>query len=155
MKPTFRSFLTFSATALFGLGANTFHLYCIGLDSRLTLRWCWMTSLSILCISSCFQVKTSWFFLRKVVIFIFFTAESPDPIFNTLDGSLGTISTSHGTSDNLGSVQVHLSSMYDFPLMLGGLMAFPCEDLVSSDFPYVMGNGEVNGRSLSLLSFIC
>ena len=70
-----------------------------------------MTSLSIPYISSCFQVKTSWFSLRKVVIFVFSVAKNVDPIFNTLDGSLGMTSTSCGTSDNLeigsGSSIIH------------------------------------------------
>ena len=60
-----------------------------------------MTSLSISDISSCFQEKTCWFSLRKVVIFIFYVVENADPIFKTLDETPGTTSTSYGTSDGL------------------------------------------------------
>ena len=50
-------------------------------------------------ISSCFQVKKSWFSLRKFVIFIFSEAESAELIFKTLDGSPRTTSISYGTFD--------------------------------------------------------
>ena len=61
-----------------------------------------MIFLSISAISSCFQVKTSWFALKKEIILSFFRVESADLIFNTFIESLGTISTSYGVSDNSG-----------------------------------------------------
>ena len=44
---------------------------CIGLHSGLTLRRCCMIFLSIPGISLCFQAKTSWFALKKEIIFSF------------------------------------------------------------------------------------
>ena len=71
-----------------------------------------MTSLSIPGMSSCFQVKTSWFSLRKVVTFVFSEVESADLIFKTLDGSPGIISMSCGASDGsrigFGSSIIHV-----------------------------------------------
>ena len=61
-----------------------------------------MIFLSIPGISSCLQVKTSWFALKKEIIFSFSAVGSIVLIFNTLDESLGMISTSSGVSDDLG-----------------------------------------------------
>ena len=61
-----------------------------------------MTPVSILGISSCFQAKMSWFSLRKLVIFVFFEAESAELIFKTFDGSPRTTSISCGTFDGSG-----------------------------------------------------
>ena len=61
-----------------------------------------MIFLSILGISSCFQEKTSWFALKKEIIFSFSEVKSVVPIFNTFIKSLRTISTSFGVSDGLG-----------------------------------------------------
>ena len=61
-----------------------------------------MIFLSISGIFSCLQVKTSWFALKKEIIFSFSAVGSVVPIFNTLDESLGMISTSYGVSDGLG-----------------------------------------------------
>ena len=61
-----------------------------------------MIFLSIPGISSCFQAKTSWFDLKKEIIFSFSRVGSADPIFNTFVESLGTISTSCGVSVGSG-----------------------------------------------------
>ena len=63
-----------------------------------------MTPLSIPGISSCFQAKTSWFSLRKFVIFVFSGAESAEHIFKTLDRSLRTTLISCGAFDSSGTV---------------------------------------------------
>ena len=62
-----------------------------------------MTPLSIPSISSCFQAKTSWFSLRKFVIFVLSEVESVEPIFKTLDESPRTTSISYGTFDSSGT----------------------------------------------------
>ena len=61
-----------------------------------------MIFLSILGIFSCFQAKTSWFSLKKEIIFSFARVGSADPIFNTFVESPGTISTSCGVYGGLG-----------------------------------------------------
>ena len=61
-----------------------------------------MIFLSILSISSFFQAKTSWFALKKEIIFSFPGVGSAVPIFNTFVKSPGTISTSCGVSNGLG-----------------------------------------------------
>ena len=61
-----------------------------------------MIFISISGISSCFQAKTSWFALKKEIIFSFFEVRSAVPIFNTFVESPRTILTSCGVSDGLG-----------------------------------------------------
>ena len=58
-----------------------------------------MIFLSIQSISSCFQVKTSLFALKKEIIFPFSRVRSVDLIFNTFIESFGMISTSCGVSN--------------------------------------------------------
>ena len=53
-------------------------------------------------ISSCFQVKASWFTLKKEIIFSFSEVGSAVLIFNTFVKSPGMISTSYGVSDTSG-----------------------------------------------------
>ena len=102
MKPASSSFSTSSVIALLRFGANVLRFYYTGLHSGLTLRRCCIIFLSIPGISSCFQVKTSWFSLKREIIFSFSTIGSADPIFNTFDKSPGTISTSCGVFDGTG-----------------------------------------------------
>ena len=61
-----------------------------------------MIFLSISGISSCFQAKTSWFALKKEIIFSFSEARSAVPIFNSFVKSVGMIPTSCGVFDSLG-----------------------------------------------------
>ena len=61
-----------------------------------------MIFLSISNISLCFQAKTSWFALKKEIIFSFSEVRNVVPIFNTYVKSPGMISTSCGVSDNSG-----------------------------------------------------
>ena len=58
-----------------------------------------MIFLSISGIFSCLQVKTSWFALKKEIIFSFSEVGSAVPIFNTFVESPGMISTSYGVFD--------------------------------------------------------
>ena len=102
MKSASSSFSTSSITALLRSGANILHFCYTGLHFGLTLKRCCMIFLSILGISSCFQAKTSWFALRKEIIFSFFEAGSAVSIFNIFVESPGTISTSYGVSDGSG-----------------------------------------------------
>ena len=76
MRLAFSSFSTSSITALLRSGANNLRFYCTGLYSRLTLKRCYMIFLTILGISLCFQAKTSWFALKKEIIFSFLRAGS-------------------------------------------------------------------------------
>ena len=59
-----------------------------------------MIFLSIPGIFSCFQAKTSWFALKREIIFFFSRVGSVDPIFNTFDESPRMSSTSCGVSDS-------------------------------------------------------
>ena len=102
MKPTFSNFSTSTATALLCSSANILHFCYTGLYSRLTLRQCCMIFLSIPSISSYFQTKTSWFALKREIIFSFSKVGSVDTIFNTFEESLRTTSTSYGVSDGSG-----------------------------------------------------
>ena len=102
MKSASSSFSTSSVTALLHSGANILFFCCTGLHSALTLRRCYMIFLSISGISSCFQAKTSWFALKKEIIFSFSGVGSADPIFNIFVESPGMISTSCGVSDGSG-----------------------------------------------------
>ena len=102
MKSVSNSFSSSSVTALLRSGANILRFCCIGLHYRLTLRRCHMIFLSISSISLCFQAKTSWFSLKKEIIFSFFEVGSALPIFNTFVESPRTISTSCGVSEGSG-----------------------------------------------------
>ena len=59
-----------------------------------------MIFLSISSISSFFQAKTSWFALKKEIIFSFPEVGSAVPIFNTFIKYPRTISTSCGVSNS-------------------------------------------------------
>ena len=59
-----------------------------------------MIFLSISDISSCFQEKTSWFALKKEIIFSFSEVGSTVPIFNTFVESPRTILISCGVFDS-------------------------------------------------------
>ena len=78
-----------------------------------------MIFLSIPNISSCFQVKTSWFSLKKEIIFSFSEVGSTVLIFNTFVEYPGTISISYGVSDGSGMGSGSLSPMCGSPQMLG------------------------------------
>ena len=71
-----------------------------------------MIFLSIPGIFSCFQVKTSWFALKRETVFSFSRVGSADPIFNTFEESPETTSTSCGVSDDsemgFGSLITHV-----------------------------------------------
>ena len=112
MKPASSSFSTSLVTALLHSGANILCFCCTGLHFGLTLRWCCMIFLSIIGISSCFQAKTSWFYLKRETIFSFSKVRSVDPIFNTFDESPGMTLTSCGVSNGLemgfGSLITHV-----------------------------------------------
>ena len=95
MKSASSSFSTSSITALLRSGANILHFCYTGLHFGLTLKRCCMIFLSILGISSCFQAKTSWFALKKEIIFSFSKVGNVIPIFNTFVESLRTILTSN------------------------------------------------------------
>ena len=100
MKLASSSFFTSSVTTLLRSGANILCFCYTGLHSGLMLRQCCMIFLSITGISSCFQVKTYWFSLKREIIFFFSKVGSADSIFNTFDKSPETSSTSCGVSDS-------------------------------------------------------
>ena len=121
MKPASRSFSTSFAIALLRSGTNILRLCYTGLHSRLTLTRCWITPLSIPGIPSCFQVKTSWFSLKKFVIFTFSKLKVlilSSRLWTDLQGRLQPLVELLLAR---GLVQVRLSSMCGFPLMLGQL----------------------------------
>ena len=76
MKSASSSFSISLVTALLHSGANTLHFFCTGLYYGLMLRQCCIIFLSIPGISLCFQAKTSWFALKKEIIFSFLRAGS-------------------------------------------------------------------------------
>ena len=71
-----------------------------------------MIYLSILGIFLCLQAKTSWFDLKKEIIFSFSEVRSVVPIFNTFAESPRTISTScvifDGSGMGFGSLITHV-----------------------------------------------
>ena len=99
MKLASSSFSTSSVIALLHSGANILYFCCTSLHSGLTLRWCCMIFLSITGIFSCFQAKTSWFYLKRETIFSFSKVRSVDPIFNIFDKSPEMTSTYCGVSN--------------------------------------------------------
>ena len=117
MKSAFSSFSTSSVTALLRFGANILCFYYTSLHSELTLRRCCMIFLSIPSISSRFQAKTSWFALKKEIIFSFSEVGIVVPIFNTFVESPRSISTSCGISNGLrmgsGSLITHVRFSLD------------------------------------------
>ena len=143
MKSASSSFSISLVTALLHSGANTLHFFCTGLYYGLMLRQCCIIFLSIPGVSLCFQAKTSWFALKKEIIFSFLRAGSAVLIFNNFDESPGTISTSFGVSNGseMGSSSLitHVWFSPDAKAALWHYLAKTWSSLISPT-PWAIGN---------------